>query len=496
MSACSVVIFGVTGDLSERKLIPAVYNLGIDKLLPTKFNLYGFARRNWSREDFQKVIENSVKNNSRRAVEDTSILNHLLSGADYFEGDFDSKETYLKLKQRLDEVDQAEGSKAVRIFYLSTSPEYFDVIAGQLKEVGLLEEQDKSRTRVIVEKPFGHNLKSAKELNSVLLKSMDESQIYRIDHYLGKETVQNLLVFRFSNGIFEPIWNRKYISHVEISVCESIGVGSRAGYFDKAGILRDVVQNHALQLLTLVAMEPPVDFSADSVRDEKVKVLRSIKRLAIDDVASKIVRARYLSGKIENQPAIGYLGEKGVADNSETETFVAMELSVDNWRWSGVPFFVRAGKRLKRRMTEISVHYRSTPQLFFRKENIDEFENNVLSFQIQPEEGIKVKVNAKPPGQKMKVMPVNLDFTYKEAYGVETPEAYERLILDCIKGDPTLFTRNDEIEQAWDLLEPIFAAWNSKGPMKPPIFGYDAGTWGPPASDEIILKHDKSSWSN
>lgn len=495
-TACSVVIFGVTGDLSERKLIPAVFNLGIDELLPQTFNLYGFARREWSRDDFRKTIENSVKNNSRRVAKDPTVLQRLLSEADYIQGNFDSKEAYVGLKEKLDEVDRKSGKKAVRIYYLSTSPEYFHVIAKCLKEFGLLSEEDRFRTRVVVEKPFGHNLPSARELNTMLLQCMDESQIYRIDHYLGKETVQNLLVFRFSNGIFEPIWNRKYISHVEISVCESIGVGSRAGYFDKAGILRDVVQNHALQLLTLVAMEPPVDFTADAVRDEKVKVLRSIKRIPIDDVAYKVVRARYLSGKDGEESVVGYLGEKGVADNSETETFVALELSVDNWRWSGVPFFVRSGKRLKKRVTEISVHFRSTPQLFFRKENVGEFETNVLTFQIQPEEGIKVKVNAKPPGQKMKVMPVNLDFTYREAYGIDTPEAYERLILDCIKGDPTLFTRNDEIEQAWDILEPIFAAWTSKGPAKPPIFGYDSGTWGPPSADELILRHFKTSWNN
>ena len=495
-TACSVVIFGVTGDLSERKLIPAVYNLGLDKLLPDVFHLYGFARREWSQEDFRRVIENSVKNNSRRSSDDTTTLDKLVSGSDYIQGNFDTKEAYLNLKEKLEEVDNQSSKKAVRIFYLSTSPEYFHTIAQSLKEVGLLNEEDRARTRVIVEKPFGHNLPSAKELNSMLLKCMEEQQIYRIDHYLGKETVQNLLVFRFSNGIFEPIWNRKYISHVEISVCESIGVGSRAGYFDNAGILRDVVQNHAFQLMTLVAMEPPVDFTADAVRDEKVKVLRSVKRIPIDDVAYKIVRARYLSGKVGEESVVGYLGEKGVADSSETETFVAMELAVDNWRWSGVPFFIRAGKRLKKRVTEISVHFRSTPQLFFRKENIGEFETNVLTFQIQPEEGIKMRVNAKPPGQKMKVMPVNLDFTYKEAYGIETPEAYERLILDCVKGDPTLFTRNDEIEQSWDILEPIFAAWSSKGPSKPPVFGYDSGTWGPPAADQLLLKHFKTSWNN
>jgi glucose-6-phosphate 1-dehydrogenase len=327
-------------------------------------------------------------------------LDRLLAGSEYIQGNFDSKESYLKLKEKLDNVDKQAGKKAVRIFYLSTSPEYFHVIAQSLEDAGLLLAEDQARTRVVVEKPFGHNLPSAKELNSMLLRCMAESQIYRIDHYLGKETVQNLLVFRFSNGIFEPIWNRKYISHVEISVCESIGVGSRAGYFDKSGILRDVVQNHAFQLMTLVAMEPPVDFSADAVRDEKVKVLRSVKRIPIDDVAYKVVRARYLSGKVGDESVVGYLGEKGVADNSETETFVALELAVDNWRWSGVPFFIRSGKRLKKRVTEISVHFRSTPQLFFRKENVGEFETNVLTFQIQPEEGIKVRVNAKPPGKK------------------------------------------------------------------------------------------------
>jgi glucose-6-phosphate 1-dehydrogenase len=323
---------------------------------------------------------------------------------------------------------------------------------------------------------------------------MSEDQIYRIDHYLGKETVQNLLVFRFANGIFEPIWNHKYIDHVEISVCESIGVGSRAGYFDKAGITRDIVQNHALQLLCLVALEPPVAFEADAVRDEKVKVLRSIQRYSEKNVVDHVVRAHYLSGSVAGENVKGYLEEDGVDAYSSTETYVAMELFLDNWRWANVPFYLRAGKRLAKRVTEISIHFKNVPHRLFQDQDLSSLRPNILSFQIQPDEGIALKISSKPPGPKMRVQTVNMDFSYGASFGVSAPEAYERLLLDAMRGDATLFTRADEIEQAWGVLKPILAAWSAEGEEAPPIYGYEAGSWGPESAESLLERKIGRGW--
>jgi glucose-6-phosphate 1-dehydrogenase len=495
---CVLVIFGATGDLTHRKLVPALYNLGVDGLLPANFSLVGFARRDQTDDAFRSGLEKGVSQFSRRKPLDKGVWSEFAEHSFFVSSAFDDADGYTRLSAKLDEIDQAAGVRCNRVFYLATAPSFFHVIARCLEQAGLLDESSQGsgarKARLIVEKPFGHNLESAKELNKSLLESAAEHQIFRIDHYLGKETVQNLLVFRFSNGIFEPIWNHKYIDHVEISVCESIGVGGRAGYFDSSGIMRDIVQNHAFQLLCLVAMEPPVAFEADAVRDEKAKVLRSIRRIPVDQVKNDVVRARYQTGSVDGERVQGYLAEDGVNPDSTTETYVAMELSLDNWRWAGVPFYVRAGKRLPKRVTEISVHFKNVPHLLFKGENVQSLRPNILSFQIQPDEGISFKISSKPPGPKVRVQQVNMDFSYGTSFGVDAPEAYERLLLDGMRGDATLFTRNDEIEEAWDLLENVFAAWNPETGHAPPVFGYEAGTWGPSASDELLLKRIPQGW--
>lgn len=496
VAPCVVVIFGATGDLTHRKLVPALYNLAVDGLFPANFSMIGFARREMSDDAFQTGLKESVSKFSRRTPLADSIWNEFAEHSYYNKGSFDDPAAYAALSERLDKIDSDSGTCCNRLFYMATAPEYFEVIARQLKGAGLSDDDDLigRQVRVIVEKPFGVNLQSAKDLNKVMLECMQEHQVFRIDHYLGKETVQNLLVFRFANGIFEPIWNHKYVSHVEISVCESIGVGSRAGYFDKSGILRDIVQNHALQLLCLVALEPPVAFEPRAVRDEKVKVLRSVRRMNVDDVASKVVRARYQSGSVAGETVDGYLAEPGVDNDSTTETYVAMELAIDNWRWAGVPFFIRAGKRLSKRVTEISIHFKQVPHPLFQDIEVERMRPNILSFQIQPDEGIGLKISSKPPGPKVDVQSVNMDFSYGTSFGVDAPEAYERLLLDAMRGDATLFTRDDEIEQAWDLCAPIMEAWSSTGPASPAVYGYEAGTWGPSAADELVSKKIGRGW--
>ncbi len=498
---CVVVIFGATGDLTHRKLVPALYNLAVDNLLPSKFHFVGFARREYSNEEFAKSLHQSVSKHSRRTPLDENVWREFARKSSYLGSSFDDPKGYAQLGELLNRLDQEAGTRLNRVFYLATAPEQFQTIAEQLGAAGLLDEskvrEAEAQTgyaRVVIEKPFGHDLQSARELNRALLRSMREDQIYRIDHYLGKETVQNLLVFRFANGIFEPIWNHKYIQHVEISVCESIGVGGRAGYFDKAGILRDIVQNHLLQLLCLVALEPPVAFESDSVRDEKVKVVRSVRRIKPDEVSKYVVRGRYLAGSVDGESVTGYLGEQGVDQRSSTETYVALELYVDNWRWAGVPFFVRSGKRMPKRVTEISIHFRCAPHRLFQDEQVDMLRPNILSFQIQPDEGISIKFSSKPPGPRVQVQTVNMEFSYGASFGIEPPEAYERLLLDCMRGDATLFTRDDEIEEAWDVITPILATWAERGERGNPVYGYEAGTWGPQAADELLVRTIEHGW--
>ncbi len=496
---CVVVIFGATGDLTHRKLIPALYNLGVDGLLPAHFSLIGFARREYSHDSFREEISTAITKFSRRKPIQPQVWEEFSRHSYYVTGAFDDESAYAELKVLLDKINVEAGTECNRVFYLATSPNFFAPIAKHLSKAGLLDRSQvtldgRPRSRVIVEKPFGNDLASAKALNAELLEYMAEDQIYRIDHYLGKETVQNILVFRFANGIFEPIWNHKYIDHVEISVCETLGVGGRAGYFDEAGILRDIVQNHALQLLCLVALEPPIAFEADAVRDEKVKVLRSIRRFEREEIGSKVIRGRYLAGAIGGEAVAGYLAEKGVNPDSTTDTYVALEFTLDNWRWAGVPFFLRAGKRLPKRVTEISIHFRNVPHTLFREQDVKKVKPNILSFQIQPDEGISLKFSSKPPGPQVRVQAVNMNFSYGTSFGIEPPEAYERLLLDCMRADPTLFTRDDEIEQAWDLLEPVLGAWAEKGNKAPPIFGYEAGTWGPDSADKLLQTRIGQNW--
>ena len=496
---CVVVIFGATGDLTHRKLVPAIYNLGVDGLLPANFSLVCFARRKYESAAFSEELKKSVAEHSRRKPLDERVWQEFGGHTHYVTSAFDDDAGYAKLRELLDQIDSKSGMLCNRVYYFATSPDYFETIAHHLGKAGLLQEKHEGMkvvrsARMIIEKPFGHDLDSAKRLNRSLLNVASENQIYRIDHYLGKETVQNLLVFRFANGIFEPIWNHKYIDHVQISVCETLGVGGRAGYFDSAGIIRDIVQNHALQLLCLVASEPPVAFDADSVRGEKVKVLKSVRRYTEQEVSRYWVRGRYQSGSIGGEAVNGYLGETGVNPDSVTDTYAACELFIDNWRWAGVPFYLRSGKRLAKRVTDITIQFKQVPFLLFKDQDVKELPPNTLSFQIQPDEGITFRMNSKPPGPRVRVQNVNMDFSYGTSFGTSAPEAYERLLLDGMRGDATLFTRDDEIEQAWDILDPVLKAWRSGSATAPAVHGYDAGSWGPQAADEMIKSTVKNGW--
>ncbi|MCC6931947.1 MAG: glucose-6-phosphate dehydrogenase [Deltaproteobacteria bacterium] len=491
---CVMIIFGSTGDLTKRKLMPALYNIAVDGLLPANFSLVAFGRRTWNHDILRNEVSNSVREFSRRQPIDENILSEFVSHSYYCQGEFDNLDSYERLRELLDSIDRQTGHAVNRIFYLATLPEHFEMIINNLGAVGLSEKaQDPRReSRIIIEKPFGHDLVSARELNRNMLKVLDEQQIYRIDHYLGKETVQNLLVFRFANGIFEPIWNHKYIDHVEISVCESLGLGSRAAYFDKSGIVRDIIQNHLLQLLCLVALEPPVTFAANAVRDEKVKVLRSLRKIDAENISSSVIRGQYTKGYVAGEEVVGYLNEEKIDSRSRTETYAAMEVFIDNWRWAGVPFYLRAGKRLAKRITEITISFRQVPHKLFATEDVREVRPNTLSFQIQPDEGISLSINSKPPGSRVRVQPVKMDFSYGTSFGTEAPEAYERLILDCMRGDATLFTRNDEIEEAWDFIDSIVNCWAQNPEIS--LCNYEAGSWGPTEGEDLLKKRIGYGW--
>jgi glucose-6-phosphate 1-dehydrogenase len=488
------VIFGASGDLTSRKLIPGLCNLAEDDYLPENFVVIGSSRSKLSDDDFRAKVYEGVKKYSRRPIS-PAVWEKFAKNLHYQPCDGEKVEDVEALKGRMESLAAAQpGVRFNYVYYLAMAPQFFGPIASNLKEVGLIEPYAKAarQTSVVVEKPFGHDLESARELNKVIRQSLAEEQIYRIDHYLGKETVQNILVFRFANGIFEPLWNRKYVDHIQISVCEDIGIGTRAAYFDQNGILRDIVQNHVLQMLALLCIEPPNSLSdADSIRDEKAKVLRSIKRMSPEEVRTHTVRAQYTKGNIAGESVDGYLEEKGVGADSKTDSYVALKLEIDNWRWSGVPIYIRAGKRLPKRITEITIFFNKAPDSLFKGRQVGELEHNVLSIQVQPKEGMSLRISSKPPGPRMRVRPVEMDFTYDSSFGVASPEAYERLLLDVMKGDATLFTRNDEIEESWDLLAPIFKEWEGENP--PPVYEYEAGTWGPSAADELI-NSTKDSW--
>jgi glucose-6-phosphate 1-dehydrogenase len=484
-SATAMVIFGASGDLTHRKLVPALANLAEDDYLPDHFVVVGASRSKISDEEFREKLYTSVSTYSRRRISNETW--NKFSRCIYFQPvDGTKQQDFEVLKNRLEAIGIEHKQEFNYLYYLATAPEFFSSISSNLNAVGLIEELDspKRKTQIVVEKPFGHDLESAKILNTHVRKNFYEEQVFRIDHYLGKETVQNILVFRFANGIFEPLWNRRYIDSIEISVCEEIGVPNRGEYFDKNGILRDIVQNHVFQILSLLCMEPPISLSdPDSIRDEKVKVLKMVKRFTAEDVYKYTVRAQYTKGYINGQEVNGYLDEQGVDAQSSTETYIALKLEIDNWRWFGVPIYIRVGKRLPKRISEISVFFKQAPASIFKGRQIDELAQNVLSIQVQPKEGISLTVNSKPPGPRMRVHPVEMDFNYDHSFGIASPEAYERLLLDAMKGDATLFTRNDEIEHAWDILSPILTTWTLSNP--PPLFQYEAGSWGPGAAANL-----------
>jgi len=488
---CTLIIFGATGDLTGRKLAPAIYNLGKDGLLPANFACVGFARREKSNEVFREEMKRDVSAYSRTKPLDEAFWNNFQEQIFYHRSDFDSDEGYLALKDLLQKLDSRFSTRGNRVFYLSVQPKYFPMIIEKLRKFNLIYEPNgESWSRVIIEKPFGHDFQSAQELQREIQKNLDESQTYRIDHYLGKETVQNILVFRFANSIFESLWNYKHIDHVQITVAEDIGIGSRGAFFEEEGLLRDIVQNHMMQLLTLVAMEPPVSLNAGAIRDEKVKVLQSIRPWTPDDFEEHVVRGQYGAGFINGENAIGYRQEANVNPSSNVETFLALRFYIDNWRWAGsVPFYLRGGKRLPKRGTEIAITFKDAPGVLFQqlaKKN----EPNVLALRIQPNEGISIKINCKVPGPGSPLQPVKMDFRYGSYFGQSPPEAYERLIWDCILGDSTLFARADEVAASWKIFTPLLEHWTKTSAAFP---NYPCGTWGPKEADEMIAK-DNRTW--
>jgi glucose-6-phosphate 1-dehydrogenase len=478
----SLVIFGATGDLAHRKLLPALYNLAHEGALPERFELIGVARRDKEDEDFKRIARESIEKFSRRRP-DPDVLEGLLSDIRYVPGTFDDRSMYEQLGRVLHEFDERAGSPLNRIFYLSTAPQFFPVIPEELGRAGL-NEADGAECRIVIEKPFGYDLDSARKLNARVLEVFDESQIFRIDHYLGKETVQNLMALRFANALFEPVWNRNYIDHVQITAAEEIGIEGRADYYEGAGALRDLVQNHMMQLLALLTMEPPAVFEANRLRDEKLKVLEAIVPPTVEGVPKMAVRAQYGAGVVHGDDVPGYRQEEGVAPDSRTETYAALKLEISNWRWAGVPFYLRTGKRLARKVTEIAVILKPVPHLAFQSQGSVGVQANQIVLTVQPDEGVSVSLGAKIPGPRMRIRPVNMEFHYGTSFVSESPEAYERLILDAMRGDATLFTRNDEIEALWAIIDPILTAWADDRTSEIPQ--YMAGSAGPGEADELL----------
>jgi glucose-6-phosphate 1-dehydrogenase len=482
----ALVIFGATGDLAQRKLLPALYNLAHEGALPERFALVGNARSEMTDDEFREMAVQSVRTFSRRRP-DEKVLAKLFDDVRYVSGSFDEDPVYEGIAGALGEFDELVGMALNRCFYLSTAPSFFPVIVDALGRHGLAQ-HEAAEVRVVIEKPFGRSLAEARELNARVLSVFQEQQVFRIDHYLGKETVQNVLALRFANNMFEPLWNRNYIDHVQITAAEDIGIGSRAGYYDSAGALRDLVQNHMLQLLSLLCMEPPVAFEADAVRDEKVKVLRAIPAPTPADVPEIAVRAQYERGIVAGEEVPGYLEEPGVPPASTTETFAALRLEVQNWRWAGVPMYLRTGKRLARKVTEIAVTLKPVPHMAFQSELSMGVKPNVLVLTVQPNEGVSLSIGAKIPGTRMAIRTVNMEFLYGTAFLSESPEAYERLIIDAMRGDATLFTRNDEVEAQWNVCDPILQAWSQ---MPGPLPQYPAGSQGPAEADRLLLGGDR-----
>ena len=501
----TLVIFGASGDLAHRKLLPAVYDLWREGLLPPAFAIVGFARTAKADEAYRAELAESVRQFARRGKDVAEHWDDFARCVRYVAGSYDDPAAFQALRKSLEEDAARESRPANVLFYLATPPGAFAGIVRQLSDSGLArrgaaasppgaagEPSAAGWSRIIIEKPFGHDLASARDLNARVLEAFAEEQIYRIDHYLGKETVQNILVLRFANSLFEPLWNQKYVDHVQITVSETVGVERRGSYYDHAGALRDIVQNHMMHLVSLVAMEPPLSLAADSVRDEKVKVLKSLRPLAPCDVPEHVVRGQYAAGQVRGQAVPAYRREEGVAPDSTTETYVAMKLLIDNWRWAGVPFYVRTGKVMPVRITEISIHFKSIPQVLFGAPPRGPVQPNVLAIRIQPNEGISLRFEVKVPGPAMRIEPFQMDFGYADAFGRAAPDAYERLILDAALGDSTLFTRGDEVDAAWQFLAPILEGCREPALREPAL--YPAGSWGPPEADALLFA-DGRRWS-
>jgi glucose-6-phosphate 1-dehydrogenase len=481
---CILVVFGASGDLTSRKLMPALAEMAMNRQLPSAFSVVGVARTEMSDDDFRERME-------KAAADSNPAWSSLVAGFRYVAGDYGEPDTFDRLNEVCDEVDADRGIGGNRVYYLATVPSVFADVAERLGEHDMAKPADEDAfVRIVVEKPFGHDLESARRLNDRLHSVFDEEQIYRIDHYLGKETVQNVLALRFANSIFEPTWNRRYIDSVQITVAESLGVGHRGGFYEQAGAMRDIVQNHVLQVLALTLMEPPATIDAQGIRDEKVKALRAVDIFTPEEVLTEVVRGQYADGWVDGEHVPAYRHEEDVAPDSNTETYVAMRLRVDNWRWAGVPIHIRTGKRLPKRVTEVVITFQGVPHLPFTAADSRGLQPNALVLRIQPDEGISLRFGAKVPGQSFKVRSVAMDFSYGAAFLEEAPDAYERLLLDAMVGDPTLFIRSDEVDQAWQIVDPILEAWAADDA---PLASYPAGTWGPKEADQLI-ERDGRQW--